>query len=833
MASRARGKRAASAAPPRQDARPLDGATARIGAALRAHEHRTAAALFALLVLVYLWPALVGGDVLSPASVLWLLPPWKGSAPPDLSLYFNGLLSDVPTSYYPWDVLGRAMLHSGTFPAWNPHAFAGTPFFGNVSVAWLGPFSLPLWVLPLNYGLGVSAALKLWVAAFGTYLLVRELRLGFWPALLAGISFALCAFDVVWLSHQAHVSVAVLLPWLVWLTERILRRGGRAEGVALALVVAAALAGGHPGTQLHVLAGTLLYALVRGATMRDAERGERLRRLATVGAAMLVGALLMAVVLLPGQRAATGTIGELTRRDGSDGLVGSTLPLRALLAAAFPDWWGRPSEVLVNHGPANYNERAFYAGAVALVFALVGLASAGAWRRKAPFLPLAALGLLVPLNAPLVHALVVHLPGFDRVQDQRMLLWFAFAVAVLGAFGLEAVLTVPRRLERAWAAVGVAAAAGVVAVLASRRAPGDVSGAFHHLVDRFAGTTPGALALASALRWLALVALVALALLLLRARPRRAWLAGGCVALLAALDMLWFAHGYQPMGPRSIVMPPRTASIAFLQRHAGDGRVAGVGGALSTDWSTIYGLRDARGYDAPQPSRRFFALWQVIEPTQLAWRPFELSGLSPEGLRALSLLGTRYLVVEAGTALPRGGPFRSLSLAYSGPDATVLENRLAAPRALVARRVHVADDEAEELRTIASADFDPRRDAVVARDELHDATAPGATTAGTVAVVAEDNDRVALRARLARPGLVVLDDAWAPGWSVQVDGRPAQALQADVVMRGVVVPGGTHEIVWSYRVPGLRAGALLSILGLLALLAWGGALLVRSRRAVR
>jgi uncharacterized membrane protein YfhO len=46
-----------------------------------------------------------------------------------------------------------------------------------------------------------------------------------------------------------------------------------------------------------------------------------------------------------------------------------------------------------------------------------------------------------------------------------------------------------------------------------------------------------------------------------------------------------------------------------------------------------------------------------------------------------------------------------------------------------------------------------------------------------------------------------LDDAWAPGWSVTVDGRPARALQADVVMRGVVVPAGEHEIVWRYRVP--------------------------------
>jgi uncharacterized membrane protein YfhO len=82
-------------------------------------------------------------------------------------------------------------------------------------------------------------------------------------------------------------------------------------------------------------------------------------------------------------------------------------------------------------------------------------------------------------------------------------------------------------------------------------------------------------------------------------------------------------------------------------------------------------------------------------------------------------------------------------------------------------------------------------------------------------------------------GLVVLDDTWGPGWSVRVDGREAQPLQANVVLRGVVVPAGEHELVWSYRVPGLRAGAALSAIGLLAMLAWAGALIARARRRPR
>jgi hypothetical protein len=799
---------------------------ARVVGSLRAHEHRTAAALLALFVLAYLWPVLLGGDVLSPASMLYGVPPWSAVRPPSGIHFYNPLLSDFATSYYPWDVLARQLIHSGTFPAWNPHALAGTPFFDNPGVGWLGPFNVALWILPLDYGLGVAAALKLFTAALGTYLLVRELQLGFWPGLLAAVSFALCAFDLVWLSHGAHVSVAVWLPWLVLLAERIVRRGGRVEGVALAAVAATALAGGHPGTQVHVLSGTLLYALVRSATVTDVPLGRRLRRLGVIVVAMAVGVLIMAVVLLPGELAASGTMGRAVRLNGgSDALIGHILPLSALRTALFPDWWGRPSEALLS-GPANYNERTFYAGSLSLLLACVALVSPGAWRRKLPFVPLAAIGIAVPLNAPGIRTLVVHLPGFDRIQNQRLLLWFAFAVAILSAFALQGLMDAPRRQARAWAVVAVGALAGAGAIATLTLAPGDVGGALHHFSDRFAGSTPGALALASVLRWLLLVAVAAAVLALLRVRPRHAWLAGGAVALVAALDMLAFAHAYQPMGPPSIVFPPRTPAVAYLQRHAADGRVVGVDDALFNDFSAVYGLDDVRGHDVPQPSLRFFRLWQLVDPQQDMLRGLRVEDLSPTALRVLSLLGARYVVMA-----PEATPPPGLAYAYRGGDAVVLRNERVAPRALVARRILVARDEGEELSTVAGAGFDARRDAIVRSDQLDGAPPAGGPAGGSVRIVGEQNARVTLQARLTRRGLVLLDDAWAPGWSVTVDGRPARGLRADVVMRGVVVPAGEHRIVWRYRVPGLGLGIALSVLGLTALLAWASALAVMTLRA--
>jgi hypothetical protein len=792
---------------------------------------RTAAGLFALFVLVYLWPALVQGHLLSPVAGLYYDVPWEGVAPHGVGAYVNRQLEDATMLYYPWQHLARQLVHAGTFPAWNPYAFAGTPFFANAQVAWLSPFSWLMWILPFHYAFGLVAALKLWLAGFGTYLLVRELRLSFWPAMLAGVSFALCAFDVVWLAHGVQVSVAVLFPWTLWLVERIVRRGRALDGLALAGIVALVLTGGHPGTQLHVLSAAVLYALARAALSTDLAGRERLRRLGVVGAALGVGLLVTAVTLLPAQQAARGTAGTYARSHGSVEFSGARLPFGALRTALFPDWWGR-TRVALGPGPADYNERTFYAGVAALVLAVAALGAPGAWRRKAPFAGLAAIGVAVALRAPGLDGLVRSLPGFDTVQNQRILLWFLMAVAVLGAFGLQALLDAPR----GWPlrlALGTALAVPLVALATLGFGGASWSAVRQAFLHRSmnADDPAAALALASVGWWVVFAAALAATLLAaarLRGRGRTRAVTGGLVVLIAALDLLHFAHGWQPMGPAERAVPPVTPAIAYLQRHARASRIAGIDYALLNDFSNVYGLHEARGYDPPQPSMRFFHLWQAVLPQTTPGGAYLAMEPSEASVRLLGMLGVRYLVTDAGASARS----RQFTTAYAGRDATILENAAAMPRAIVASYVEPGYEESQQIRTATERDFDPRTTAIAPHDEIGAGTQL-AGGRGTVRVVRERNAEVTLRASAPGRALVVLDDAWAPGWSVTVDGRPARALQADVVLRGVLMPAGAHTIVWRYRVPGLALGAALSALGLALAVAWGGWLALAARRRAR
>jgi hypothetical protein len=75
---------------------------------------------------------------------------------------------------------------------------------------------------------------------------------------------------------------------------------------------------------------------------------------------------------------------------------------------------------------------------------------------------------------------------------------------------------------------------------------------------------------------------------------------------------------------------------------------------------------------------------------------------------------------------------------------------------------------------------------------------------------------VELRAPIA--GTLVLTQQDAPGWSVEVDGKPARGKLVDGVFRGVDVAPGRHVILWTYRAPMLAAGAVITLLALLFLL---------------
>ena len=73
-----------------------------------------------------------------------------------------------------------------------------------------------------------------------------------------------------------------------------------------------------------------------------------------------------------------------------------------------------------------------------------------------------------------------------------------------------------------------------------------------------------------------------------------------------------------------------------------------------------------------------------------------------------------------------------------------------------------------------------------------------------------------------------------PGWSAKVDGRDVPVLEADTAFMAVELSGkGPHWVVLTYMTPGIKEGAIASLIGIIAFIVVvtiGNAIRRRARR---
>jgi hypothetical protein len=107
-------------------------------------------------------------------------------------------------------------------------------------------------------------------------------------------------------------------------------------------------------------------------------------------------------------------------------------------------------------------------------------------------------------------------------------------------------------------------------------------------------------------------------------------------------------------------------------------------------------------------------------------------------------------------------------------------------------------------------------------------TLPLASEAPTI--THDDPQRVEIDVVLASPGLLILADAYDPGWRLAVDGAEAPIFRANRMMRAAALGVGRHHLVFRYEPRSFHVGVVVSLASLAAL---GGALALTRPWATR
>jgi hypothetical protein len=728
--------------------------------------------------------------------------------------------------FEPWAQVTASQLHTHTAPLWNPYEGAGTPLAANMQSATFDPLLALVNVHPTPLTWDLTFLGTLILNGVAAYALARTIRLGVAAAVVAGAVYGLSGY-FFFLSNNAFFRAQVYLPIVLLGIEWVLRSSRMFPILACALAVAGLVVAGMPEITFAVLFFSAIYGAVRLVSgPRAMTRRVALTRLAGAG---ILGLAVSAPLLLPFREYVSAA---MTFKEGAG--------LRSAPRSGLLNWFapniGRACGTAA--GPCSgrtWSGGLNWVGGGALAASAAGIASRRQMSRCCGWPVLAAGGVVAAkiYGVPVVTWLG-HLPGAAQtnwvVFGQATL---AFAVALLAAIGVNAIAHSELNPKVGALILGLGAAAGAYGMNRN----------WSILRHDFDVTDAGGLGFAVLAGGLVALCVVA-SVFLGRTRAIAALLASGViVAELLALA----PHGFYDQ--RSDPYPRRnwTDFLVSHTRTPDVGRVFSNDNVLFPDTAGAYRLQDPRMIDGLFIHRYFDYVKSFISHgifDRWTAAPNYETGPAITGNPMFDLLGVRYVVVTEPRILSGSQyvPVRRFGPIY------VYRNAAAMPRAFVVGDIRVEANEHAARRFLTEgqprhldgsfvARVDPRRTAVLegsTADRAIGALERSRCTSPTVAsvkIVRYESTRIEIRLNTPCPGVLVLTDAYYPGWAVTVNDQSRTIYPTDYAFRGVVVAAGASRVVFSYEPRSLRAGLVIALSGLLAFVVIGVVVRARSARA--
>ena len=766
----------------------------------------------------------------------------------DQALYFGDAIMGV----YPAHDLWRQYVHQGDLPVWNPYIMNGMPFLADAEFSSFYPSMLLNLVLPLSRALAADLALHVFLLAALTYAFLRRRGLAWSPAFLGACTFAFSGF------LAARITQPNLIRTMTWLPLQLLivagidfQRSRWRPVLALGATLALQVFAGHLQTLLISLLLAGSFALWRAA--RDPEAARTLRgRLIVLGltfvSAAALGLILAAVQVLP----AVEMVRHSDRSGGRDFTFATSfsLPLRQLPMLLAPNLFGTPFRDLY-WGAWLYWEMVGFAGVAAVLLALVGLA-ASVRRDRWLWAVIGACGvaLAVGRSSLLYRLAYLVIPGLDYFRvPSRFLIWYAWAVAVLAAYGLEA-LRARAGSSRAWRALAlllvlVAGGAlywglggpGVVPAL-ERLAEGAMRTAqylpptlFREVV-RLAGAIGVAEGLRLALLWVGAGTIVFAAL----SRRLRVRLAEALLIALVVGDLFSYGMNLYPtvkateltrplaiedrlrlgQGTYRVFTTPAFAWSTWLEGMTRSAirepeELAAYRAALVPNTGVLRRIANAWGYSPVELLRSNQFITVAVDHGQ------RREGRSP----LIDFMGARYIFTRAYLPRAYARLYKDDRDGYH-----VWYNDRALPRGFLVTRFVVQPVDGSVQR-ILDGNWEPRQVVILSEPPRETFTMRPRDDPGQILRRSYGLSRLTFDLALNGPAVFVLSDTYYPGWRAYIDGREAPIYRANHAFRAVVLPAETRRLEFVFQPRSVQIGGGISILG------WGilaAVVLVRGRQ---
>jgi len=589
-----------------------------------------AAALLIILLAAAFFPVVFGGRTLQTSS--WCpgttpSGPYGAGAPPSALPVIDPGASSWQNE--PWSAKIREEFKAGRWPLWNPESGVGTPLLANAQSA---PFS-PLRAIPHLFGSPAAwdayYLLRLLLAGFFTFLFLRLWKLSL-PASLAGaVVFMFTGYNILYI-NMGHLDVDILIPAFLLVFESLFRERRPGTVVAASLLVCLSVLGGMPESMAFVLLLASAYYVFRTVTsalpMR-AGAGYYFRHAFRLLTPIALGLLLSGPQLFPFLE----YLGRSwTSHGGSTGA--SSNPLSGALSLMIPYFFGRIHQ---NWNGLSSHVLLPYLGGIPVLLGVTAVLAKKTPEARRIVLFFSGFGLFFLAKA---YGLAVvnwigRLPLLNKLIFAKYVVpEIAFCLAVLAAFGLDALQRSRISGKRFLAALGITLALPLIflglkplELLPQLAQP---------QVRSYAASQAGITLAAVAVSFL-------LGMAALRMRRRRALLAAGLAAVVAAELFLYVPRGRAARRDPA-AQPP---FVEFLRADRSAFRVLPLNGALHPNTGSFFGLESVAVLDAMYPSRYMAFLRACISPDIVdRFTGSEIAGDVEPLLGHLRFLNVKYIV---------------------------------------------------------------------------------------------------------------------------------------------------------------------------------------------
>ena len=755
--------------------------------------HLLGVILFYLIVILYFSPMVFDGKIIFQGDILQ----WEGSAKEVLDY--------------------RAA--TGEQALWTNRMFGGMPTYF-ISLEFAGDITnLLISVLTVGLPHPING---LFFGMLGMYVLLLSLQVRPIFSIAGAIAFSFNTYNLLSLEagHNAKIWAVCLIPLILAGIHLAFDRKRILGAALLALGLLLQLKFNHLQITYYTLIISVIYVIVRLVFDWKKEGIGGLSKtigFLVIGAFLAVGGNLgrLATAL---EYSPYSTRGKATLETASAGLdkdyaFGWSNGIMETLTLVVPDFYGGgsntplpkdsasekalraqgidPAQIngFLKGAPTYWGDQPFTGGPIYGSVILVFLAVLGIW--AAPKESLITFGTIIVLSLMLSwgknlawfnYLLFDILPGYNKFRAVSMALGMTlFAVPVLGMISLER-LAKTKELKLLLISGGIVAGLTLILAVAAGaffRFEGAADGNFPDWLVTALKTDRKNMLSASAWKSFAFVALsIGLIYFYLKGKISELILGAGLIALIT-IDVWTINRRYLNeesfQGNPSRQFFAETPAEQSIAQDKGYFRVLPLTEGLTQGARTSYRFNSLGGYHGAKlrryqdlvDNRLQFELQEFVKKAQEGTFDWQATG-------TINMLNTKYLI--------------------AGNEANgVFENPEANGPAWVPTEIIPVSTNQEEMDQLAK--LNTKTQATLNASEFGSVKAGS----GQVTLTANSPNELKYQAEMTQGGLAVFSEIHYPtGWTATIDGQEAKILRVNYLLRGLEIPQGSHEIVFTF-----------------------------------